>query len=75
MVISTLAPVRPPHSEECERAVLAAMLLEPERVAEVAGRLTPEDFYIPRHSIIFRAMLALNDSGSPVNSNAALSSL
>jgi replicative DNA helicase len=48
-----------PHSEESERAVLAAVLLSPEALPQVAGRLVADDFYFERHQRIYDAMLAL----------------
>lgn len=53
-----------PHSEEAERAVLGALLLEPELLAGVRGRLCPEDFYLHRHVILYRALLAVTDGGA-----------
>ena len=53
-------PKAPPHSSECERAVGAALLLEPARLGEVAQQLRPEDFYDRRHRAVFRAVLDLH---------------
>jgi len=47
-----------PHSEEAERAVLGAILLDPELVKPASQRLQPEDFFQERHATIYRAMLA-----------------
>lgn len=59
----------PPHSIENERAVLGCILLD----GAVGGRiwpailqsLTPDSFYREQHSIIYAAMLALNDRDIP----------
>lgn len=48
-----------PHSAEAERAVLGALLLDDQRLDEVTGLLTPEDFYIPAHKTVFQAMCNL----------------
>ena len=48
-----------PHSEESERAVLAGVLLDPRRLALVAGRLVADDFYFDRHRILYQAMIDL----------------
>jgi replicative DNA helicase len=53
-----------PHSEEAERAVLGALLLEPLRVAQVRNRLEPRDWYVERHRTLFQACLDLADAGS-----------
>ena len=46
-----------PHSEEAERAVLGAILLDPALMQTASPRLRPSDFYIQRHRIIYRALL------------------
>ncbi|MEY4774717.1 MAG: DnaB-like helicase terminal domain, partial [Planctomycetota bacterium] len=38
----------PPHNLEAERALLGALLVEPERVAETVEKLSSEDFFDPR---------------------------
>ncbi len=49
-----------PHSVECERAVLAAILLSPASVLPtVSVRLRPRDFYTSSHQIIYKAVLDL----------------
>lgn len=56
-----------PQSEESERAVLAAVLLDPRLLAAVTGRLRPEDFFGERHRAIFAAMIELQDEGSAID--------
>lgn len=57
-----------PHSEESERAVLAAILLDPPRhLPTTAGRLRPEDFYAQRHQHLFRTMLDLQEDGVEID--------
>jgi replicative DNA helicase len=53
-----------PHSEEAERAVLGALLLEPSRLAQVRNRLEPRDWYLERHRTLFQACLDLAEAGS-----------
>ncbi|HET9229389.1 MAG TPA: replicative DNA helicase [Thermoanaerobaculia bacterium] len=53
-----------PHSEEAERAVLGALLLEPLRLAQVRTRLEPRDWYLERHRLLFQAFLDVADAGS-----------
>lgn len=48
-----------PHSVEAEKAVLGALLLNDKRIDEVIEIITPEDFYVPIHRIIFQAMVEL----------------
>ncbi len=45
--------VSAPHSYDAEQAVLGIILLEPERIANVTDRLTPEHFHINTHREIF----------------------
>lgn len=57
-----------PHSEESERAVLAAVLLDAERhLPPTAGRLRAEDFYLERHQRLFRAMVELQEEGIDID--------
>ncbi|MGH9464974.1 MAG: replicative DNA helicase, partial [Thermoanaerobaculia bacterium] len=67
-MIETLQTVKSlPHSEESERAVLAAVLLDPERLPSLAERLTLEDFYSERHRLLYRAMLDVQDGGQAID--------
>ncbi len=59
-MLETLAqPKTLPHSEESERAVLGAILLDQRLLATVAGRLVPDDFYFERHQVLYHALLDL----------------
>jgi replicative DNA helicase len=62
-MIAPLLEQKPlPHSEESERAVLAAILLDPSRhLPTTSGRLRPNDFYLERHQRLYEAMLELQD--------------
>ncbi len=55
----------PPHSIEAEQAVLGGVLLSEHGFEEVADRVSEEDFYREDHRLIYRAITALNDAGSP----------
>jgi len=57
----------PPRNEEAERALIGALLLDDERVAEVADFLRPEDFYDRRHGLIYEGILRLAERNTPVN--------
>ncbi len=56
-----------PQSEESERAVLAAVLLDARLLPTVSGRLKVEDFYLDRHRRLYGAMLELQDVDSPID--------
>lgn len=57
----------PPHNLEAEQAVLGAMLLSPDAVAEAAESLEPEDFYSKGHQHIFDSMRSLYEKNQPVD--------
>jgi replicative DNA helicase len=61
MIESLSAPATLPQSEESERAVLAAALLDPRLLPTVSARLTVDDFYHQRHRLLYQAMLDLQD--------------
>ncbi len=48
-----------PSSDESERVILGAVLLDNALIAQAVELLKPEDFYSPRHRRIFKAMIAL----------------
>ena len=50
-----------------ERAVLSAVIFDPEIFEEVAARLKPEDFYLPFHQHLFRAMEHLAMAEKPID--------
>ncbi len=56
-----------PHSEESERAVLAAILLDPVLISLVSGRLTHTDFYLERHQLLYQAMVDLQEEGTGID--------
>ena len=56
-----------PQSEESERAVLAAVLLDPRLLPSVSGRLKAEDFSFDRHRLIYGAMLELQDEQTTID--------
>ncbi|EJY56772.1 replicative DNA helicase [Alicyclobacillus hesperidum URH17-3-68] len=57
----------PPQQVEAEQAVLGAMLISPDAVAEALEILEPDDFYRAAHQSIFRAMRDVYDAGNPVD--------
>lgn len=62
-----LAP-SPPHDESAEASVLGACLLaETWLDKEVVGDLVAEDFYRPRHQLIWRAMQSLRKTNDPID--------
>ena len=57
----------PPHDEDAERAVLGAMLLTADAVADAVEILSGQDFYRPAHQHVFNAAIGLYTKGEPVD--------
>lgn len=57
----------PPHNIEAEQAVLGAIFLEPEAMAQASEILLPNDFYRAAHQRIFQVMVQLSDRGEPID--------
>jgi len=57
----------PPQNDEAEVAVLGTILLTEQALDQifVELKLGPDDFYRPRHQLIFRAMLRLKEKAEP----------
>jgi len=56
-----------PHSIEAERTTLGALLLDPEKIVDIAPKLRPEDFYDPTHRIIYKAIHRLYEDRKPID--------
>ena len=50
-----------------ERAVLSSIIFEPSVYEDIAAALKAQDFYLPDHQAIFKAMADLNTKGSPID--------
>lgn len=50
---------RIPYSQEAERAVLGAIIISPEVIRDLFGKLRAEDFFIDNHKKIYEAMQEL----------------
>lgn len=57
----------PPQAVDLEEAVLGAMMLESNRLAEVIEVLKPEAFYKESHQIIFSSIMRLFGQNEPVD--------
>ena len=56
-----------PSNIEAEKSVLAACMLNPHAIDEVATKLTPESFFRPAHQRIFEGMLDLSARHVPID--------
>jgi replicative DNA helicase len=57
----------PPHDVLAEQSALGGMLLSKDAVADVIETLRGIDFYIPKHELIFEAILTLYSHGEPTD--------
>ncbi|NYE18496.1 replicative DNA helicase [Microbacterium immunditiarum] len=57
----------PPHDLLAEQSALGGMLLSKDAVADVIETLRGPDFYIPKHELIFEAILTLYSHGEPTD--------
>ncbi|MBN1936789.1 MAG: replicative DNA helicase [Anaerolineae bacterium] len=56
-----------PHNVEAERAVLGALLIDPDAYYRVSTFLRPDDFYVAKHAWMYDSMLALRERGEAVD--------
>jgi replicative DNA helicase len=57
----------PPQSLESEKALLGAVMIRADAMAEVIEVLTDDAFYSEKHRTIYRAMLTLWGKGEPID--------
>lgn len=57
----------PPFSIDAEQATLGGLLVDPDGFVKIKSSLASDDFYEPRHRLIFGAMMVLYESGKPVD--------
>ncbi|MBQ3331085.1 MAG: replicative DNA helicase [Ruminococcus sp.] len=68
--------LRMPYSHEAEQAVLGAVLMEPDVIADVAQILpSSEYFYLANHRTIYAVMLSMFTAGQPVDQITVLEAL
>ncbi len=57
----------PPHDLLAEQSAIGGMLLSKDAVADVIEAVRAVDFYMPKHEIIFDAILSLYSHGEPTD--------
>ena len=58
----------PPHSIEAEQGILGSMLISPqEAIAECAGKISEEHFFIPAHRTIYSVLIELWTAGETID--------
>lgn len=53
----------PPHNPKAERAVLGALLLDPQTIDRTRAILAPNDFYREQHRLIYQTILDMHAEG------------
>jgi replicative DNA helicase len=56
-----------PHALEAERAVLGALLLNDEYVEQVVEIISPHDFYLPAHKLVYQAIVELKKQSKRID--------
>lgn len=66
-----LAPIDinrlPPQNLEAEQSVLGCLLLDKDGIIKIADLIRSEDFYDPKHKIIYEAILKLYQKNTPLD--------
>ncbi len=57
----------PPNNEDAEKGVIASILIEEDAYLKVSEIVRSEDFYFPRHRLIFEAIEGLFRSQKPID--------
>ena len=57
----------PPYDLLAEQSAIGGMLLSKDAVADVTGVLRGTDFYVPKHEVIYEAVLSLYSQGEPTD--------
>src|SRR5262245_39344115 len=63
---TAVAPL-PPHSSVAERSTIGALLLDPDRIIDIAPILRPDDFYDPTYRTVYGAITRLYDARKPID--------
>lgn len=65
----------PPHNIEAEQAVLGALMLDKDAIFQIVDYVFADDFYQPKHAIIYDAMRDLFTRNEPVDLLAVVNRL
>ena len=57
----------PPQNAKAEMSVIGSLLLDNERIGDVARILEPRDFHAPDHRCVYAAILAMADTAAPID--------
>ena len=56
-----------PQAVELEQSVIGTLIMEPDRLTEVVGILSPESFCDGRNSFIYKTLIEMVDQNTPVD--------
>lgn len=59
--------VKPPSAVDVEQAILGSVLIDRDAILKAVELLTPEQFYLKEHRLIFEGMCKLFNSGKPID--------
>lgn len=57
----------PPHNDEAEQAVLGSILIDTEAIIRIADKITPDDFYVEKHRLVYQAMTEIFSRKEPID--------
>ena len=60
-------PKIPPHSDDAEKSVLGAILIDKDAIVEVAEAIRSEMFYNENHGLIYAAMISLYENRDQID--------
>lgn len=60
----------PPCNLIAEKSVLGGLMIEVDKVDDIAPLIRADDFHREPHRVVFTAMLAMRDAGKPINTIA-----
>ncbi len=58
---------KPPQNIDAEQSVLGALFIDREAIYKVVKLVTPADFYLESHRLIYQAIIALDDEGKAID--------
>lgn len=64
-----------PHNVDAERSLLSCIMLDPPVVETLGDLLAPEDFYEPRHGVLFRHLREMHEGQLPLTLDVVSESL
>ena len=64
-----------PFSAEAEQSVLGSILIDPERISDIATLISVEDFYLKEHAHIYEAMQRLFLQNRPIDTVTLLDAM